>query len=392
MTAAASASENLALPDPLTNLAANQVTTAAAWQEFRRPELLELFRKNVYGRAPIGRPGSLNFDVVSTDTKAMDCKATLKRIDIHFSGPGGKGTIGLVVFIPNKTPKPVPGFLLICNRGREYIDPIRKTKSPFWPAERIVERGYAAAAFHNSDLDPDEHDGFKNGVHAVFDSKDSTRPPDAWATIAAWAWGASRVMDYFETDRDIDEKRIAVAGHSRGGKAALWCGAEDERFSLAISNNSGCTGAALARRRKGETVANINKRFPHWFCTNYHNFNDKEDALPVDQHQLIALMAPRLVYVASASQDAWADPEGEFLSCVHAEPVYRLFGLRGVGTNTMPKVEQPLHAGSIGYHLRPGKHDLTEYDWGCFMDFTNRQWRKGQQSPPGYALKAAPEE
>ena len=374
VTMGASAADDLALPDPLMTLDGNRVTTPAEWREVRRPEILELFRKHIYGRTPIGRPNSLQFDVVSTDSNAMDGQATLKRIHVRFSGPGGKGAIDLTVFIPNGVPKPTPGFLLICNRGRDNIDPMRKTRRPFWPAERIVERGYVAAAFHNSDLDPDQHDGFKNGVHGIFDSKYSERPPDAWGTIAAWAWGASRVMDYFETDRDIDETRIAVLGHSRGGKASLWCGAEDERFSIVISNNSGCTGAALARRQKGETVAKINKRFPHWFCTNYRNFNDKEDALPVDQHQLIALMAPRLVYVASASEDLWADPEGEFLACVHAGPVYKLLGLEGVGTNAFPEPDKPLHTGRIGYHLRAGKHDLTEYDWNCFMDFADKHW------------------
>lgn len=376
----ANAADDLSLPDPLRTLAGRRIASPKEWKDTRRPEILELFRANVYGRAAVGRPDELTFAIEETTKTALAGKATRKLVDIHFSGPGGKGTIHLAVFIPNNVPKPVPGFVLICNRDRTNIDPTRKIKSPFWPVERIVERGYVAAAFHNSDLDPDKHDGFKDGVHGIFDPKDTPRSDDAWGTIAAWAWGASRVMDYFETDKDIDATRMAVVGHSRGGKTSLWCGALDDRFALVISNESGCTGAALARRKKGESIKAINSGFPHWFCAKYKQYNGKEDELPVDQHQLIALMAPRLVYVASASGDSWADPEGEFLSCVHAEPVYRLFGLRGLGTTSVPKPNQPLHDGHIGYHLRSGKHNLVEYDWNCFMDFADKHWKKEDTS------------
>ena len=379
MTITVNASDDLSLPDPLTTSAGKKVTTSGQWQKIRRPEILELFRKNVYGRAPIGRPDTLRFDLKEINKSAMDGKATLKRIEIHFTGPGGKGMISVSLFIPNAVPKPVPGFLLICNRDPEHIDWTRTKKSEFWPAERIAERGYGAAVFHISDLDPDKFDGFKNGVHGIFDPKNVPRSPDAWGAIGAWAWGASRVMDYFEVDKDIDEKHIGVLGHSRGGKTALWCGAQDERFALTISNNSGRSGAALLRNRKGNTLKNSIRSFPHWFCTNYKQYTDKIDELPVDQHQLIALLAPRLVYVASASQDGWADPEGEFLSCVHAGPVYRLFGLQGVGATKMPEAQKPLHNGHIGHHIRTGKHNLTEYDWDCYMDFADKHWKKGQQ-------------
>lgn len=386
------AADDLSLPDPLKTIQGKKVASAKEWRDIRRREILELFRTNVYGRAPVGRPEKLRFETRETTKTALAGKATRKLVDIHFSGPGGKGVIRLAVFIPNDAGKPVPGFVLICNRSRTNIDATRKRKSPFWPVERIVERGYVAAAFHNSDLDPDKHDGFKNGVHGIFDAKDAPRPSDAWGTIAAWAWGASRAMDYFETDGDIDATRMAVVGHSRGGKTSLWCGAEDERFALVISNESGCTGAALARRKKGESIRAINRGFPHWFCANYKRYDNKEDELPVDQHELIALMAPRLVYVASASEDKWADPEGEFLSCVHAGPVYRLFGLRGLGSAKMPKPNQPLHDGHIGYHMRAGKHNLVEYDWNCFMDFADKHWkkagkRKGQPNAPADPTK-----
>jgi len=366
---------DLQLPDPLINAEGARVT-AEQWKASHRERTLELFRTQIYGRNPVERPGDLSFKVVKTDPKAMDGMATLKLVEIHYGGPNGEGMFKLSLFVPNKMAKPAPAFLLICNRGYENIDPIRGTKSPFWPVESVIARGYAIAAFHNSELDPDKHDGFHDGVHGLFDPKDQPRKPDAWGTIAAWAWGASRVMDYFETDPDIDARHVAVLGHSRGGKTALWCGAQDERFALTISNNSGCSGAAISRRRHGETVQRINTRFPHWFCDNYKAFNDREDELPVDQHQLIALMAPRLVYVASASGDDWADPEGEFLACVHAGSVYELLGCKGVGATEMPAPGAPLHEGRIGYHLREGKHDLVESDWQHYMDFADRHWER----------------
>jgi acetyl esterase/lipase len=183
-------------------------------------------------------------------------------------------------------------------------------------------------------------------------------------------------MDYLETDKDIDATRIGVVGHSRGGKAALWCGAEDERFALVISNDSGSTGAALARNKKGESIARINDSFPHWFCENYKKYNDKEEELPIDQHQLIALIAPRLGYVASASQDEWADPKNEFMSCFHASPVWKLWEKPGVTVSEQPPVNKPAHDGYVGYHLREGKHNLGLSDWNWYMDFADKHLRK----------------
>ncbi|TWT33677.1 Alpha/beta hydrolase family protein [Posidoniimonas corsicana] len=371
----ATGAEPLDLPHPLQTTDGRPVTSAVQWRDERRPELLELFRTHVYGRAPIERPEGMRWEVTERDPHAMADGATLSRVAIRLPGTGGEAVIRLTLFVPNRRDAPAPGFLLICNRDPENIDPTRQEKSPFWPAEHLVERGYFAAAFHYADVDPDHHDGFQNGVHGLFDEPDRPRPADAWGSIAAWAWGASRVMDYLQTRDDVDHDRIGVVGHSRGGKTALWCGAEDQRFAMVVSNNSGCTGAALARRKHGERVARINKSFPHWFCENYNRYNDNEDALPVDQHELIALVAPRLAYVASASEDDWADPEGEFLAAVHAGPVYRLLGAEGVGAGPMPPPERPRHAGRVGYHLRSGGHDLTEYDWGRFMDFADRHWR-----------------
>jgi len=346
--------------------------TKDEWLKVQRPATLELFKKHVYGRAPVGKPDTLAFKVLEEDPKAMDGAATLKIIQISYSGPGGESSFKLITFIPNKATKPAPGYLLICNRGPENIDPTRKQKDDFWPAESIVARGYVAATFFNGELSIDKDLNFDNGAHKVFDNYEGERPGDAWATIAAWAWGASRALDYFETDPAIDATKFAVIGHSRGGKTALWAGATDERFALTISNNSGCTGAALARRKQGERVARINKVFPHWFCGNYKNFDGRENDLPMDQHQLIALMAPRAVYVASASKDDWADPKGEFLAAAYAGPVYKLFGLKGIEALEMPATNQPIQFGHIGYHLRSGKHDLTDYDWEQYLNFGDK--------------------
>lgn len=356
------------VPDPLTTVEGEKIQTAEQWQQIRRPEVLDLFREHIYGWPSVERPDSLQFNIVDIKENMMDGNATRKQIDISYEGPGGEGEFRLLLFVPSNVQKPVPTFLFINNRGYENMDPDRETKTPFWPAEYIVDRGYATAVFQVSEVAPDSPDSFQEGVHGIFDPE-GDRPSNAWGTIAAWAWGASRAMDYLETDPDIDSKWVAVVGHSRGGKAALWAGATDERFDLVVSNDSGSTGAAIARGKMGETIEQINTRFPHWFNENYKTYNNKEYELPVDQHMLIASIAPRLVYVASASEDTWADPESEFLSLVYAQSVYQLFGLEGLGTHQFPENDSPLHGDGMGYHVRTGEHDLTVYDWKNFIDF-----------------------
>ena len=383
------------LPHLLLGLDGKRIRTAEDWATKRRPEILRLFEKEVFGRSP-KKPDAVRFEVVEEGDDALSGKAKRKQIVLHL-GKGKKFlSVNLLLYLPATATGPVPGFLTVNFLGNHTVhsDPAiripaswvrngngvknnqanaegRGSRSSRWAINTIIDRGYAFATMYYGDLDPDFHDGFENGVHGLFSLPGSReREPTDWGSIAGWAWGLSRGLDYLETDPTIDAKRIAVMGHSRLGKTSLWAGAVDQRFAMVISNNSGCGGAALSRRRFGETVKRINTSFPHWFCENFKKYNDKENECPIDQHMLIALSAPRPVYIASAQDDKWADPKGEFLSALEAEPVYQLFGHK-FGVVEQPPVDQPVH-GRIGYHVRTGKHDVTPYDWQQFLNFADK--------------------
>ena len=362
------------LPDALTTIKGQKIRSKKEWEKLRRPELLELFTTQVYGRVP-NTPYKTEFKIIKEDPNAMNGAATLKLVDIIISANTKSLTIHLGLFIPNKVSKPVPAFLLVCNRPpAENIDFTREKKSEFWPAEEVIARGYAVAAFYNGDVDPDKHDDFQNGIHALLDTN---RNSEAWGTLAAWAWGASRCMDYLVSDKAIAADKVAVIGHSRGGKTALWAGATDERFAMICSNEAGCGGTSLARRKYGETIDRINKAFPHWFCANYKNYSNRENEMPFDMHELMALIAPRALYVAAASEDLWADPKGQYLALYHSLPVYQLYTKNTGLPQDMPALNTPVRNGQVAYHVRDGAHNLTLKDWNFYMNHADRVLKKG---------------
>ena len=382
------------LPDPLVLSNGQRVEDAKVWRNKRRPELLALFQEHVYGAMPPPKQIQ-HVKVHEVDKEALGGKGRRKEVTLYFDKERSGPSINVLMLLPKQSSsnQSVPAFLGYNFNGNHTVHPdegirisnvwprkagsearradesTRGASASRWQIEKILSRGYALVTVYYGDVDPDFYDGFKNGIHTLYPQYQ--KRDDNWTSIGGWAWGLSRVLDYLEQDDLIDAQRVAVIGHSRLGKTSLWAGASDERFALVISNNSGCGGAALARRRFGETVARINTSFPHWFCKNHKAYNNDEDALPIDQHQLIALIAPRPVYVASAQEDRWADPRGEFLSCVGANPVYKLLGTEGLLVEEWPAVNKPLH-GRIGYHVRTGKHDVTEYDWQQYLDFADK--------------------
>ena len=371
--------EPVNVPELMVTKAGTPVKDVATWEKVRRAELKEIFCENEYGWRPVERPDTLAFELAEPDKLMMDGKAIRKRVRVSWKGPFASQSFVFTAFIPvSAKTHPVPGFILICNRpAAENIDPERVKKSEFWPAEEIVARGYAALAFWNGDVAPDDAKGnCSKGVHACWTKK---RTANSWGALSAWAWGASRVLDWVETEPLLDAKHFGVVGHSRGGKTALLAGALDTRFAMACVNDSGCSGAKLNHINlpKSESIDRITKLIPHWFCLNYRKFAGKEFEMDFDQHMLVALVAPRAVAIASASKDNWAGPRGEYYSAVFASPAWELYGKKGLVSNGFPKPGEARQEGTVSYHYRPGIHNLTLHDWNRYMDFADRLgWRK----------------
>ncbi len=387
------------LPDLLTRFNGRKVKSEKVWLKKQRPEILKLFTNEVYGKVP-GEMGISEVKVWESSDEALNGLAHRKQVSLFFTKDDHHLEVNVLMYLP-KSPAKVPVFLAYNFTGNHTVinDPaIRLTESwvnnnpsigiinnqvteqsrasdeDSWAVAEIIKAGYGLVTIYYGDFDPDKND-FSDGIHPFFYQENQANPRyNEWGSIAAWAWGLSKAMDYLEQDPMVDPKKVAVLGHSRLGKAALWAGATDPRFAMVISNESGCGGAALSRRKFGETVQIINTSFPHWFCDNFLKYNDNEDLLPVDQHMLLALIAPRPLYVASAEGDKWADPRGEFLAAKYASAVYELLGKEGLPTKEMPGVNQPV-MGTIGYHIRSGKHDLTLYDWQQYIRFADKHFK-----------------
>ena len=368
-----------------------EISSLRQWERVHRPAIYNFFETEVYGRMP-EKQVPIRYELLS-EGEALGGKAVRREVAMHIEGM--PTPVPILMYIPANVSGAVPAFLGMNFKGNHQInadpeitisvnapkgeelgsDPERGAATSRWPLEMLMDNGYALVTIYRGDVDPDFDDGFQNGVHPLFYKEGQTAPAaDEWGTIAAWAWSLSRVMDYLETDKDIDQERVAVIGHSRLGKTSLWAGATDPRFAIVISNDSGCGGAALSMRKHGETVEAINKNFPHWFCDNYNAYRNNEEALMVDQQGLLALIAPRPLYVASAVEDDWADPEGEYLSALYASPVYELYGKKGLAS-PMPAVDSPMMEGDVAYHIRKGGHDINLYDWTQYVKFADKYFK-----------------
>jgi hypothetical protein len=351
------------LPEVLTFCSGKAADSPSLWRK-RRVEILELLSREIYGFSP-PPPENVTSVVQQCNDKSFAGKAVHSVIDIRFDTPKGEFSFPVNLFIP-RTISPAPLFLHIAFRP--------DIPDMYYPVEEIIDSGFATASFCYKDVAPDFDDGFVGGLAGMYAG--SRRAPDEWGKISMWAWAAGRVMDYLQTLEEIDRERIAVIGHSRLGKTALWCAAQDERFAMGISNNSGCAGAAINRGNKGEQIKDIIGNFKYWFCDNYQKYVGMEKNLPFDQHFLLAAIAPRSVYASSAQEDDWADPQSEFLSCVASGSVYELLGHRGLVTgDEYPKPGTVLQEGRIGYHLREGTHFLSRYDWQRFMEYMKAHQR-----------------
>ncbi len=384
---------NYLLPDPLRLNNGKPVRDARTWYSKRRPEIVEMFETQQYGRAP-ARPADESFEIVDQGTPALNGRAIRKQVTIYLNKDKSGPSIDLLIYLPASATEPVPMFLSI-NFGavqdavddpgiksEKTWDP--KTNTRITPAaargfghidvKDLLDAGFGVATFYYGDIDPDYPAGFSNGIRARYLKPGQTdRAADDWGSIAAWAWGMSRVEDYFETDKSIDAKRVVIHGISRLGKTVMWAGAHDQRFAAVIASCSGEGGAALSHRNYGETIAHLTAptRFPYQFAANYAKYGGFPDKAPMDANLLIALIAPRPLLLQTGSSDYWSDPKGEFLAAVAAGKVYKLLGKEDLGTDVWPAARQPIFH-DLSYYMHEGGHGMVASDWGIYIEFLKK--------------------
>jgi hypothetical protein len=392
------------VPNPLVMFDGRPVTDGQMWVEQRRPELLAFFESHVYGKAP-PPPLDAKYAVESMDDSALGGKAIHKEIAMTFSGNGKTVTWHMTVYLPAHANGPVPVILGLNFSGNQAIcddpgiplrtvwtrssrtepmhpgpasQPSRGRDSSGWQLEKLIAHGYGLATIYYFDIEPDVAQGPAIGIRSLYWQPGTTQPtaPDEWGAEAAWAWGLSRGLDALATDPAVDAKRIVVFGHSRLGKAAVWAGASDPRFAAVISNESGCGGVAILRDKRGETLTKVTHAFPRWFCANFNQYAGREAEMPTDQHEMVALIAPRPLYIGSADQDYTSDPPNEFACAVLADPVWRLLGKQGFGVSAMPPLNTSV-GHTIRYHVRTGKHDVKAYDWDQYLRFLDEELGRG---------------
>jgi hypothetical protein len=385
------------LPDVLQMPNGKKVTSSKDWENVQRPYIYHLYEENQFGRFPTQQI-KIRYRLLETDAHALDGKATRKQVRIFLHPADTTVYTDVLLYIPNEAKAPVPVFLgynfsgnhsvsddknillgkswvparakgAVDNRATEAS---RGADTANWQINTILAKGFAVATAYYGDLEADTATGWMTGIRSTLKEVLKIQPTE-WTAMGAWAWGLSRIVDYLQKDKSIDARKVALIGHSRLGKAALWAGASDPRFALIVSNESGEGGAALSRRWYGETVQIINSKFPHWFTAKYKTFGENVNALPVDAHMLLSLMAPRPLYVASAVEDTWSDPKGEFLSAREASKVYALYGKKGIDTDSLPALHQPVGQ-TLRYHIRAGRHAVTLYDWEQYLQFATEQF------------------
>lgn len=380
------------LPDPLVLAAGEAVEDERTWFEQRRPEIFAMIEANQYGRVP-DRPSEMTFDVHDAGTFAFDGKALRKQVTIYFDKEK-RHYLDLLVYLPAEATEPAPVLLQIgwignnllvedtgvkvgrrWNRETKLREPSAEGRSFGAPTDLlgILARGYAFAHFNYNDVEPDDLDGFTHGVRSMYKKSDDELEPDEWGAVAAWGWGISRVIDYFETDSNIDATRTAITGVSRLGKTVLWAGARDERVACVLASVSGSGGASLARRDYGERIAHLMapERFPYWFAPRLHEWVGRMDEAPWDSHMIISLIAPRPVLLQTGYTDSWSDPYGEFLAAKAATPVFNLLGKQGIEEYSQPRLGEPM-MNTLGYLMHDGGHGMVPEDWNVFLDFMDR--------------------